>query len=179
VVGLPRHDLLLDLVSGRLGEDLSILLLTGVSTTMRQVNIPCFLLSEDLLLCLKPVIKRTLTDASFVVLVGTCGDPFVEIRRNGRGVRTRLRSAGGALARCLQFSRCIQFDRLLRFHEFLPMSSTSNQIGEDKARPFQGRCQGEGIGRREELLALFAPLPRRHRLRIDPQSFLGLACFFI
>ena len=46
---------------------------------MRQVNNPCFLLSEDLLLRLKPVIKWTLTDASFVDLTGSCGDPFVEI----------------------------------------------------------------------------------------------------
>jgi len=36
------------------------------------------LLSENLLLRLKPAIKRIVTDASFVVLEGVCGDPFVE-----------------------------------------------------------------------------------------------------
>jgi len=45
---------------------------------MRQVSIPCVLLSEDLQLRLKPVIKWTLTDASFVDLKGSCIDPFVE-----------------------------------------------------------------------------------------------------
>lgn len=38
-VGLRRHDLLLDLVRGRLGDDLSVLLLTAVSTTMRHVSL--------------------------------------------------------------------------------------------------------------------------------------------
>lgn len=47
-------------------------------TTIRQLNTSCLLWSEDLLLRLKPVIKWTLTDASFVVLEGTCGDPFME-----------------------------------------------------------------------------------------------------
>jgi len=58
---------------------LSVLLVTGVSTTMWHVSMPCVLLSEDLLLRLKPVIKGALTDASFVVFVGSCGDLFVEI----------------------------------------------------------------------------------------------------
>ncbi len=57
---------------------LSVLLLTSVSTTMWHVAIPCFHFSKDLLLCLKPVIEGALTDASFVVLVGSCGDPFLE-----------------------------------------------------------------------------------------------------
>ncbi len=72
VVGLPRHDLPLDRVRGRLGDGLSVLLLTGGSTTMGPVSIPCVLLSEDLLLRLKPVIKSTLTDPSFIVLAGSC-----------------------------------------------------------------------------------------------------------
>ena len=117
---------------------------------VRHVSIPCVLLSEDLLLRLKPVIKRTLTDASFVVLEGSCGDPFVEICRHGRCVRTRFRSAGGSLARCL---RC---GRLLRFHEFPPMSSITNQIGDGKARPSVRRCQGLQVrsGWRERPLLL-------------------------
>jgi hypothetical protein len=40
--------------------------------------------SQDLLLRLKPVIERTLMDASFIVLEGSRGDPFVKIFRNGR-----------------------------------------------------------------------------------------------
>jgi len=71
-------------VGGRLGSNLSFLLLTGVSTTMRQVNISCVLLSENLLLRLKPVIKGTLADASFVDLTSSCGEPFVERGRLGR-----------------------------------------------------------------------------------------------
>jgi hypothetical protein len=169
VVGLPRHDLRLDLVRSRLGDDSSGLLLTGVSTTIRHVSIPCVLLSEDLLLRLKPVIKRTLTDASFVVLEGSCGDPFVEMCRHGRGVRTWFRSAGGSLARRL---RC---GRWLRFHGFPPMSSITNQIGDGKARPSVGGCQGEGTGCQESLLALFPPLPRRHRIRVLPQPFSSLS----
>ena len=70
---------------------MSVLFLTGVSTTMRHVSIPCTLLSENLLLRLKPVIKRIVTDASFVVLEGVCGDPFVEHCRHGRGARTGVR----------------------------------------------------------------------------------------
>jgi hypothetical protein len=35
-------------------------------------------LFEDLLLRLKPVIKRTLKDAPFLDLKDSCGDPFVE-----------------------------------------------------------------------------------------------------
>jgi hypothetical protein len=137
VAALPRHDLLLDLVRGRLGDDLSVLLLTGVSTTMRHVSIPSFLLSEDLLLRLKPVIKRTLTDASFVALVGSCGDPFVEICRHGRCVRIWFCAAGRFLARRL---RC---GRFLRFQGFHPMSFITNQIGDGKARSSAGRCQGD------------------------------------
>ena len=57
---------------------MSVLLLTGRPTTIRHVSSPCVLLSEDLLFRLKPVIKRTLTDASLVVLEGTCGDLFME-----------------------------------------------------------------------------------------------------
>ena len=57
---------------------MSVLLPTGGSTKMRQVSIQCLLLSENLLLRLKPVIKWTLTDASFVDLKGSCGDPFME-----------------------------------------------------------------------------------------------------
>jgi len=56
----------------------SVLLLTGVSTTMRQVSIPRLLVSEDLLLRLKPVIKWTETYTTFVDLTGSCIDPFVE-----------------------------------------------------------------------------------------------------
>jgi hypothetical protein len=70
-----------DVVSGRLGNlgnDVSVLLLTGESTTIQQVSIPCLLVSEDLLLRLKPVIKWTLTDASLVDLKGSCIDLFVE-----------------------------------------------------------------------------------------------------
>ena len=136
MVGLPHHDRLLDLVKVRLGEDLSVLILTGISATMRLVRIPYFLLSEDFLLSLKPVIKRTLTDASFVVFVGSCGDPLVERCRHGRCANTRFSSAGGPLARRL---RC---GRLLRFHGFPPMSSITNQIGDGKARPSVRRCQG-------------------------------------
>lgn len=58
-------------------DELSTLFLPGGSTTIRHVgmpDVPWF----DLLLRLKPVIKRTLTEASFVVLEGACGDPFVE-----------------------------------------------------------------------------------------------------
>jgi hypothetical protein len=150
---LPRHDLTLDLVRGRLGDDLSVLLLTGVSTTMRHVSVPCFLLSEDLLLRLKPVIKRTLTDASFVVLEGSCGDSFVEICRHGRCGRTWFRSAGGSLGRCLRFGRW------LPFHGSPPMSSITNQIGDGKARPSVGRCQG---------------LRERRRCRGAPVPFLPL-----
>jgi len=65
---------------------LSVLLLAGLSTTMRHISILCLGLSEDLLLRLKPVIKGALTDASFVVFVGSCGDPFMEISRHGRCV---------------------------------------------------------------------------------------------
>jgi len=57
---------------------MSVLLLTGESTTIRQGSTPSVLLSEDLLLRLKPVIKRTLADASFVVRKGAYGDPFME-----------------------------------------------------------------------------------------------------
>jgi hypothetical protein len=46
VVGLPRHDLPLDRVRDRLGDDWSVLLLTAVSTTVRHVSMPCVLLSE-------------------------------------------------------------------------------------------------------------------------------------
>src|SRR5262245_38391037 len=63
----------------------SVLLLSGVSTTMRHISMPSVPLSKDFLLRLKPVIKGTLTDASFVVLVGAYGDLFVEIHRHGRG----------------------------------------------------------------------------------------------
>ena len=79
MVGLPHADLLLRLFRGHPAKEVSALLLTGISTTMRHVSIPCLLMSEDLLFRLKPVIKRTLMDASFVVLKGSCGDPFVEI----------------------------------------------------------------------------------------------------
>ena len=72
--GIDRRDI----VSGHLGNDVSVLLFTGVFTTVRRGSIPCVLLSEDFLLRLKPVIERTLTDASFVDLKGSCGDPFVE-----------------------------------------------------------------------------------------------------
>jgi hypothetical protein len=60
------------------GDDSSVLFLTGISTTMRHG------VSQDLLLRLKPVIERTLMDASFIVLEGSRGDPFVKIFRNGR-----------------------------------------------------------------------------------------------
>jgi hypothetical protein len=56
VVGLLSYDLLLDLVRRHLGDDLSALLRTGVSTTMRHVSIPCFL-SKDLPFRLEPVMK--------------------------------------------------------------------------------------------------------------------------
>ena len=39
---------------------------------MGPVSIPCVLLSEDLLLRLKLVIKSPLTDPSFIVLAGSC-----------------------------------------------------------------------------------------------------------
>jgi hypothetical protein len=94
---------------------LSILLLIGVSTTMRAFSMPYALLSEDLLLRLKPVIKGASTEASFVVFVGSCGNPFVERCRHGRGGRTRIRAAGGTLARYLRLSR------FLRFHGFTPI----------------------------------------------------------
>ena len=81
---------------------LSVLLLIGVSTTMRHVSMPCFLLSEDFLFRLTPVIKGTSTDALFVVFVGACGDPFVERSRHGRCGSTRIRTADGSLARCLR-----------------------------------------------------------------------------
>src|SRR2546427_11164632 len=93
------------------------------------VSMPCVLLSEDLLLRPKPVIKGASTDASFVVFVGSCGNPFVERCRHGRGGRTRIRSAGGSQARGLRLSR------LLRFHGFPPMGSITNQIGDGKATP--------------------------------------------
>ncbi len=57
---------------------MSVLPLTGGPTTIRQVSMSCLRWSEDLLLRLKPVIKWTLTDASFVVLEDTCGDAFME-----------------------------------------------------------------------------------------------------
>jgi len=142
-----------NLARDRLGDDLSALLLTGVSTTMRHVSIPWFLLSEDLLLRLKPIIKRTLTDASFIVLEGSCGDPFVEICRHRRCVRTWFRSASWFLARRLRFCR------LLRFHGFPPISSIMNQIGDGKAKPSVGRCQG---------------LRNRRRCRGAPVPFLPL-----
>ena len=44
------------LSGGRLGDDLSALLRTGVSTTMRHVSIPYFL-SKDLPLRLEPFMK--------------------------------------------------------------------------------------------------------------------------
>src|SRR5207247_274251 len=103
---------------------------------MWPVSMPCVLLSEDFLLRLKPVIKGASTDASFVVFVGSYGNPFVERCRHGRCGRTRVRSAGGSLARCLRLSR------LLRFHGLPHMSSITNQIGDGKARPSVGRCQG-------------------------------------
>ena len=62
----------------RPGNDLLVLLLTGGPITIRQVSISCLLWAQDLLLRLKPVIKWTLTDASFIVLEGTCGDAFME-----------------------------------------------------------------------------------------------------
>jgi hypothetical protein len=65
-------------VRDRPGDDVSILLLAIGSTTMRQVSIQCLLLSENLLLRLKPVIKWTLTDTSFVNRKGSCGDSFME-----------------------------------------------------------------------------------------------------
>jgi len=74
-----------------------------------------FLMSEDFLLRLKPVIKWASTDASFVVFEGSCGNLFVERCRHGRCGRIRIRSAGGSLAHCLRLSR------LLRFHGFPPM----------------------------------------------------------
>ncbi len=36
-----------------------------------------------------------------------------------------------------------------------------------------------GTGYREGLLALLPPLPRRHRMRIRPQAFLGLSRFLL
>ena len=144
---------------------LSVLLLIGISATMRPVSMPCVLLSEDLLLRPKPVIKGASTDASFVVFVGSCGNPFVERCRHGRGGRTRIRSAGGSQAHGLRLSR------LLRFHGFPPISSITNQIGDGKARPSVGRCQGQGAGCRERLHALFPPLPRQPRLRASPTVF--------
>ena len=81
VVGLPRHDLLLDLIRGGLRDDLSVLLLTGVSTTMWHVEISGFLLSENFPLCLEPVIQGPLVDTSLVNLIGTSGDLFMETFR--------------------------------------------------------------------------------------------------
>jgi hypothetical protein len=121
---------------------------------MQQVSIPCLLLPKDLLLRLKPVIKRTLADASFVVLERSCGDPFVERCRHGRCGRIGFRLTGGSGPRHL---RC---GRLLRFHGFPPMSSITNQIDDGKARPSVGRCPGQGTGCRERLLTLFPPLPQ-------------------
>src|SRR6185295_4664221 len=101
----------------------SVLLLTGVSTTMRFVSIPCVFLSEDFLFRLKPIIKRALTDTSFVVFVRSCGDLFVESRRHGKCWRARFRLAGGSVARRLRSGRW------LRFHGSPPLWSVTNQIG--------------------------------------------------
>ena len=115
VVGLPRHDLLLDLVRGGLGDDLSVLLLTGVSTTMWHGEISGFLLSENFPLCQEPVIQGPLVDTSLVNLVGASRDLLMETFRHRRYLRVWFRLAGGSLARCL---RC---GRWLRFHGFSPM----------------------------------------------------------
>ena len=71
-------------VRGCSDDDVSVLLLTGGSTSIRQVSIPCASLSENFSLRLKPVIKWTLTGPSFVDLTGSCGDLFVEMCRHGR-----------------------------------------------------------------------------------------------
>jgi hypothetical protein len=139
------------------GNDWSVLLLTRRPTTIPQVSMSCLLWPKDLLLRLKPVIKWTLAHASFVVREGTCGDPFMECCWHRRGGRLWCRSTGRSLARRfrfgggLRFSRGLRFGRgfhldwLLRFHESLPMSSIMNQIGDGKARPSLGRCQGETV----------------------------------
>jgi hypothetical protein len=57
---------------------MSILLLTGISTAMRPVSIPCVFLSEYFLFRLNPVIKGGLMDEVFVVFVGSYGDLFLE-----------------------------------------------------------------------------------------------------
>jgi hypothetical protein len=67
-----------DVVRSLLDDELSTLFLPGGSTTIRHVGMPDVPWFENLLLRLKPVIKRALTDASFVVLKGACGDQFAE-----------------------------------------------------------------------------------------------------
>lgn len=129
----------------RPGNDVSVLLLTGGPGTIRQGSIACLLSSEDLLLRLKPVIEWTLTDAPFVVFEGTFGDAFIECCGHRRRRRLWCRSTGKSLARCLRFGRGLQVDGLLRFHESLPRSSIMNQIGDGKARPCLGRCQGQSV----------------------------------
>ena len=145
---------------------------------MRHVSIPCFLLSEDLLLRLKPVIKRTLTDASFVDLVGSCGDPFVEIYRHGRCVRIWFRSAGGSLARRLRFGR------FLRFHGFPPMSSIISsrpdkngwrsptaRIGVAKAwRPSAASARSQGLALPVRLQQQGASIPTADASSLRHQS---------
>src|SRR4029077_16049160 len=69
---------------------------------------------------------------------GSYGDPFVEMCRYGRCGSIWFRSAGWTRARGLRFGR------LLQFHGFPPMSSMTNQIGDGKASPSVGRCQGVG-----------------------------------
>jgi hypothetical protein len=134
-------------VRGRLGDDWSVLLLTGVSSTMRPVSMPCVLLSEDLLLRLKPVITRTLTDASFVVLEGSCGDPFVEMCRHGRWMCENLVLFGG-----LGSGAWSSMWSVASSSRVPSQSSVTNQIRNGKARPSMGmgRCQGAQtrVGRR-------------------------------
>jgi hypothetical protein len=45
VIGLRRHNLILDVVVGRLEHDGSFLFLSGVSAAMGHIGIPCVLLS--------------------------------------------------------------------------------------------------------------------------------------
>jgi hypothetical protein len=83
---------------------------------MRHVSIPCLLLFEDLLLRLKPIIKRTVTDASFTDLKSSCGNPIMELCRHGRCVKTWLGLADKALARCRRCGRGFNFMGLLPCH---------------------------------------------------------------
>jgi len=72
---------------------------------MRHVRVLCFLLSQDFPLGLEPIFMGALADASLVDLVGSLGDPFVEILRRRRWLRTLFGAARGSLVYRLRFVR--------------------------------------------------------------------------